>query len=146
MTEILPEDFRLSHDPKTLLREVDAAIKIKDISKIHRYRDQVELKWWESGIVLLLFISGLGFMITIYKLIPHTTTALFWFVFFWFALFTMALIATIEFILLKIHALRQLYEIHNRLLERMERELDSHHSQADKAEEAGQKEKEKAEG
>jgi len=118
---ILPEEFRPSRDPKTLLKEVDAAIRIKDIQKVHRYRERIERQWWESGIVVMLFISGLGFMITIYKLIPANHNMLFWFIFFWFALFVLTLITTIEILLAKISALRSLYEINSRLLEEIER-------------------------
>jgi hypothetical protein len=118
---ILPEDFRPARDAKMLLKEVDAAIRVKDIQKIHRYRERVERQWWESGIILMLFISGLGFMITIYKLIPSEDPRLFWFVFFWFALFVVMLVATIELLLTKISALRALYEINTRLIEELER-------------------------
>lgn len=118
---ILPEDFRPARDPKMLIKEVDAAIRVKDIQKIHRYRERVERQWWESGIMLMLFISGLGFTITIYKLIPSEDPRLFWFVFFWFALFVITLIATIELLLTKISALRSLYEINSRLIDELER-------------------------
>lgn len=118
---ILPENFRPARDPKMLLKEVDAAIRVKDIQKVHRYRERVERQWWESGIVVMLFISALGFIITIYKLIPTGDGRLFWFVFFWFALFVLTLIATLEIVLSKIAALRALYEINSRLLEDLER-------------------------
>jgi hypothetical protein len=120
---VLPDNWRLPRDPEKLLREVDAAIRIKDIKNIQRYRDRVELKWWESGIVILLFISGLGFMITIYKLLPSEGTPLFWFVFFWFALFTITLVAAVEFLLAKIAALRSLYEINARVLDTLEKSM-----------------------
>lgn len=118
---ILPEDFRPARDAKTLLREVDAAIRVKDIQKLYRYRAQVERQWWESGLMVLMFISGLGFIITIYKLIPFERPLLFWFVFFWFALFVLTLIAIIEMILTKLSALRALYELNSRLLEELEK-------------------------
>ena len=122
---VLPEDFRLPNDPQRLLREVDAAIKIKDIKNVIQYRDRVQLKWWESAIIILLFMSGLGFVLTIYKLIPAGNPALFWFVFLWFVVFVVTLVATIEFLLAKINALRQLYEINARILARIEKEVES---------------------
>ena len=33
---ILPDNFRASREPETLLREVDAAIRIRDIEQIGR--------------------------------------------------------------------------------------------------------------
>jgi hypothetical protein len=119
----LPEHSKLPRDPKAFVREFDATMKIRDIEKLQRYRETVELKWYESAIVLLLFISGLGFTITIFKLIPQSNAALFWFVFFWFLLFTITLVAAVEFLLAKIHALRRLYELNTQMLDRLERRL-----------------------
>lgn len=119
----IPEEFRHTRDAEKLLREVDAAIKIQEIKRTQDYRYQVEPKWWESGIVMLLFISSLGFILTIFKLLPSGNRPLFWFVFFWFVLFTLTLVATVEFLLVKIHALRRLLELHRRTLERQEKQL-----------------------
>lgn len=118
----LPEDKRMPRDRDSLVREVDALIRISDIQTIHRYRDQMENKWWEPAIVALLFISGLGFVLTIYKLIPAQEPLLFWFVFGWFALFVLTLIASIEFLLLKISALRRLHEVHTRVIDQLLKE------------------------
>jgi hypothetical protein len=118
---VLPDNYRPSRDPGKLLREVDAAIKIKDIERIQRWRDAVEVKWWESSVVVLLFISGLGFIITIFKLIPRDNAPLFWFVFFWFLLFVLTLVAAVELVVTKINALRALHELHSRMLEEIAR-------------------------
>lgn len=119
----IPEEFARTRDPQKLLREVDAAIKIQDIKRLQSFRDQIQLKWWESGIAILLFISGLGFMITIYKLLPANNPTLSRFVYFWFLLFALTLIATVEFMVAKIHALRQLYEHQARALEKLEKQM-----------------------
>jgi hypothetical protein len=71
--------------------------------------------------VVLLFISGLGFIITIFKLIPRDNAPLFWFVFFWFLLFVLTLVAAVELVLTKINALRALHELHSRMLEQIAR-------------------------
>lgn len=113
------EDHHLPRDPDSLNREVDALIRISDIQTIYRYREQLESKWWEPAVVALLFVSGLGFILTIYKLIPDREPLLFWFVFGWFVLFVLTLIATIEFLLVKIAALRKLHEIHSRILDEL---------------------------
>ena len=65
---VLSDKQGLPRDPGRLLKEVDAAIKIRDIEKVQHWRERIELQWWESGIVVMLFISGLGFMITIFSL------------------------------------------------------------------------------
>ena len=119
----LPENGRLPRDPDELVREIDAAMRIRDIKRVLQWREQIELKWYEAGIVLLLFISGLGFVITIFKLIPQQNNALFWFVFFWFFLFTITLVAAVEFLLAKISALRELYQLNTLKLDRLEKKL-----------------------
>lgn len=111
------DDDRLPRDPVMLTREVDALIKLSDVQSIQRYRDQLERKWWESAVVVLLFISCPGLILTIYKMIPQHNPLLFWFIFAWFLLFVLSLIATVEFLLLKITALRKLHEIHARVLD-----------------------------
>jgi hypothetical protein len=120
---LLPEQDPLPRDAPTLAREVDAALRVKDIRRLHRWRDALERKWYESGIIVLLFISGLGFMITVYKMLPAGNTLLFWFIFAWFALFVLSLIAVIEFLLAKVHALRQLYYLQSRQVEHLQRLL-----------------------
>lgn len=107
---ILPDNFRASREPETLLREVDAAIRIRDIERQQRWREALEVRWWESATVVMLFVSGLGFIITIFNLIPAENRALFWFVFFWFFVFTLTLVASVEMLIAKINALRGLCE------------------------------------
>ena len=119
---ILPENFRPSRDAKMLLREVDAALRAKDVKRLYQYRQKLERKWWEPGITALMFIAGLGFVITIYKLIPAGNPLLFGFVFFWFALFVFTLFITIEVFQARISALCMLYEI-------LSRELEEEHKQ-----------------
>jgi hypothetical protein len=119
---ILPENFRPSRDAKMLLREVDAALRAKDVKRLYIYRQKLERKWWEPGITALMFIAGLGFVITIYKLIPAGNPLLFSFVFFWFALFVFTLFITIEVFQARISALCMLYEI-------LSRELEDEHKQ-----------------
>lgn len=116
---VLSKDPRLPRDADALVREVDAAIRIHDLKSMQRMREALEVKWWEPGIVVLLFISGLGFIITVFKLIPADNSMLFWFVFFWFLLFTMCLLTTVEFLLRKISALRNLYDLQARLVEQL---------------------------
>lgn len=117
---ILPDSYRPSREPKKLLREVDAAIKMRDIERRQRWHEALEFRWWESGVVVMLFVSGLGFVITIFKLIPAENRILFWFVFSWFFLFTLTLVASVEIIVRKITALRNLCEWQEQRLERLE--------------------------
>ncbi|PKO15029.1 hypothetical protein CVU37_13570 [candidate division BRC1 bacterium HGW-BRC1-1] len=117
---ILPDNFRPSRKPDELLREVDAAIKVRDIGRLQKWRDTIEIQWWESFLVVMLFIAGLGFIITIYKLLPVENRVLFYFVFFWFFLFTLALVASVEMLIAKISALRGLTQWQEERILRLE--------------------------
>ncbi|MBI5155416.1 hypothetical protein HZA57_09280 [Candidatus Poribacteria bacterium] len=97
-------------DPKALLVEMDARIKVRDIREWERLKRQVEIQWWESGLLALLFISGLGMMVTIAKLVPRDNPLLYGFILTWFGLFVLAVICSIEFLVLKFRALRRMHE------------------------------------
>ncbi len=133
---ILPDNFRPSRRPDELLREVDAAIKIRDIGRLQKWRDTIEIQWWESFLVVMLFIAGLGFIITIYKLLPVDNRALFYFVFFWFSLFTLALVASVEMLIAKISALRGLIQWQEERILR----LEARHASEGKSSQASQTE------
>jgi len=118
MSELLPP-----RDPKMLLTEVTARIKIKDIQRLYKLRDRVAVKWYESGLVALLFVAGLTFLVIVLKLIPNPNPMVRWFV----AGSSIALIlivtAVLEFLLRKFSALRSLYELHSQLLEELDKEI-----------------------
>lgn len=100
-----------------LVREIEALIRLYDVTELQRLREKIEPKWWESGLHLLLFIAGLGFIITIYKLVPAQSPLLFGFVFGWFLVFILSLLGTIEYLIVKVRALTRLYEWQARLLD-----------------------------
>ncbi len=106
-----------------LLTEVDALIRLYDVKEHQRLREQLQGQWWESGLRILVFISGLGLLITAYKLIPHDSQLLFGFVFSWVFLFVITLLAIVEHLLHKIRALCRAYELQHRLLEHILKEL-----------------------
>ncbi|MCB2156188.1 hypothetical protein KQI84_15025 [bacterium] len=103
-------------DPKQLLVEMDARIKVRDIREWEKLKHQVSIKWWESGLLLLLFLSGLGILVTIAKLVPRDNGLLYAFILVWFGLFVLAVIACLEFLVLKFRALRRMQTEMNRHL------------------------------
>jgi len=102
-----------------ILREVDALIRLHDITEIHALREKIEPKWWESTLRILLFISGLGFCVTVFKLLPQKPLVLLAFVYGWFLLFVLTLLGLIEYLTIKLNALTKLYEFHNRMLTKL---------------------------
>ncbi|MDK2972468.1 MAG: hypothetical protein PWP23_2223 [Candidatus Sumerlaeota bacterium] len=103
-------NFPPSHNPKSLLAEMNARIKVRDIREWDRLRRQVEVKWWESGLVALLFVSGAGLLVTVAKLAPRHNDLLYWFIIGWCGLFILTMVACIEFLILKFRALRRMHE------------------------------------
>ena len=118
MSELLPP-----RDPKMLLTEVSARIKIKDIKRLYDLRDRVAVKWYESGLVALLFVSALSFLVIMINLIPDTNVIVRNFVIVSSVSLILIVTAVLEFLLRKFSAMRTLYEIHSRLLEDLDKEL-----------------------
>ena len=129
-------------DPKMLLREMTARIKIKDIAQLDKLRDRVSVKWYESALVGLLFVAALTFLAVVLKLIPRPHPVVYYFV----AGSSIALIlivtAVLEFLLHKFHAMRSLYEHQSRLIEDLDKELAQLRQQiAELAQETSQEKK-----
>jgi len=118
MSDLLPP-----RDPKMLLREMTARIKIKDIARLAKLRDRVTVKWYESALVGLLFVASLTFLAVVLRLLPRPHPLVYYFV----AGSSIALIlivtAVLEFLLRKFHAMRRLYEHQSRLIEELDKEL-----------------------
>lgn len=112
----------LPQDPEMLVKEVTATIKIKDIKEIYRLKDRLSVKWWEPAVILLLFISGFGFILTVTRIV-HTKDPEQFFVFFWFVLLLLTLIASTELLISKIKTLRRLSEIQMRLITDLQKEV-----------------------
>lgn len=109
-----------------LIKEVDATNRIKDIREIYNLKDTISVKWWETLLVLILFVSGLGFIVSISRLdylFPPEKSIILKFILFWFMLLVLSLIVTIEFLLNKFRALRKLYEIQTRIIISLQDEM-----------------------
>lgn len=119
-------DVPPTRDPKQLLREVSARIKIKDIKRLYDLRDKVAVKWYEAGLVGLLFVAALSFLVIVVKLIPGETPREILirnFVVGSSVALILIVAAILEFLLRKFHAMRRLYEIQTRLLEDLDKEI-----------------------
>ena len=117
----------LPRDKETLLRELDASIKIKDIQALERLRERVEIKWWESGLILILFVSALGFLSSVVLLLrrasPISGALMQRWVLVWFIPLVFAIILTLEVVLAKLNALRRLNQATAHVLEALRQEV-----------------------
>ncbi|MGC8740512.1 MAG: hypothetical protein ACP5QZ_11240 [Candidatus Sumerlaeaceae bacterium] len=111
-------------------------IRLYDVTELQRLRESLSPRWWESGLRILLFVSGLGFAITVYKLIPSANSFLFGFVFFWFILFILTMLGLIEYLVLKVRALTRFCEYQGRLLDHMLKKSAVRSTLADEATQA----------
>lgn len=119
MSELLPP-----RDPKMLLKEMSARIKIKDIQALHRLQDQVTVKWYESGFVPILFVAALSFLVIVLQLAPKPNVIVTWFVIGSSITLILIVTAILEFLLRKFHAMRRLYELQSHLVEHHEKRFE----------------------
>ncbi|MFH0793126.1 MAG: hypothetical protein V2A74_03750 [bacterium] len=128
----MPEPY--PDDKDALLREVSATIRIRDLGELHKLRDQISVKWWESALILLLFVAATGFVATAGRILIAQESKISLFVLIWFCAMVVALVATLEFILLKLRALRRLQELDSRFLSEVSQRLEAMEKSAAKNE------------
>lgn len=105
---VLPKSIPPRRDPASLVREVDAAIRLHDTRALDRIKERLQPRWWEGALTGLLFVAGLGLIIVLYPLLPRPNNAVFGFLLFFVILFILALIASLESLLARQRALRDL--------------------------------------
>jgi hypothetical protein len=121
---IFPDNL-VPKDPDKLVREVAATTKIKDIKRYHKLRDRVEFKWWESGVLILLFASAIGTAFNFMWFIPAKRHAGFYLSAFCVVLFVISIVISIEFLVAKLRAARQMIELLSALNDSMDKRLSA---------------------
>jgi len=126
----------LPRDKETLLREVNARIRIKDIKALYRLRDEIEVKWWEPLVLLLLFCSALGFLgfivLILMNVKPSVQPLLQKSSLIWCIPLVLTLVLTLEMVLSRLNALRQLNRRMLQLLEDMQRQMEEEKGKEEK--------------
>jgi hypothetical protein len=110
-------------NPKALLAEMDARMRARDIREWERLKRQVAQRWWEPTLRLLLFVSGLGCTVTLVHMLRTFDTGYESFILLWGGLLIVAVLASVELVILRMHALRKLHEETTRRLEEQEQTL-----------------------
>ncbi|MCX7765745.1 MAG: hypothetical protein N2246_03450 [Candidatus Sumerlaeia bacterium] len=122
---MLPKPY--PRDPESISREVQATLKIKDIQNYYRLKERLATKWWEFLVMTLLFVAGLGFIVTtLYLLPPKNLQIYFRFLMFWAVMLVLALIGTLEILITKIRTLHQLMNYQQRLITDLQNYLKHH--------------------
>lgn len=124
----------LPRDKDSLLRELNARIRIKDIKSFYRLRDEVSVKWYESLLILLLFVSTLGFLAFVVLLLMNDSAKavalLQRAILVWSIPLVLTFVLTIEVVLGKLNSLRKLNEVFTHLIEEIQKHQDEGHSEA----------------
>ena len=114
-------------DADSISREVSATLKVKDITQYYRLRDRLQFKWWEFFVMALLFVAGLGFVVTMLYLLPsHNLQLYLRFLAFWTVILVFAVIASLEILIAKVKALYLLLYYQAHLLQDLQREIRRH--------------------
>ncbi len=111
-------------DPESLSKELSATFKVKDITEYYRLKDRLQFRWWDFFFLALLFIGGLGFIVTAIYLLPPKNFELYMrFLAFWAIMLAFAVIALLEILVAKMKALHRMVSYHARFIEGMQRQL-----------------------
>jgi hypothetical protein len=116
---------RLPRGKEELLREVDLRLRLSDIRRLHDMKARIAPKWWEGAILLLLFASALGLLVSLVQYARASGLMLHYWLVFWFGLMIVTVVFSFEFLLIKIYALRRANEVSVRLLEDVRKRQDA---------------------
>lgn len=107
---------------KETIKETLAALKAKDVKDYQNLKDAVYIRWWESVISLILFITMFGFAATALNVIKdetiHNRTMTIWLI-----VLGIAIIWVIEFLLFKVYSMRKFILIQMRLINELKTEI-----------------------
>jgi len=129
---------RPPRDPRQLLIEMDARLKVRDINERERLRRAVETRWWEPGLLAVLFVSGIGVVFTVLQLVPAGNSLLYGFIVFWILLHVVTVILCVEFLSQKFRALRRMHSRTVRVLDEHQAALKAIRDYLEAREEAGE--------
>lgn len=114
---------KMSPHAEQMVREVVATTRVRDIKRYYRLRESIAFKWWESGILLLVFGAALGAVVNFMRFVPAQNVAAYYFSAFWLVLLLIAIVVALEFLASRLRAARQMIEHLCDANEAMERRL-----------------------
>lgn len=118
-------------DKDELLREIDVRMRLADIRRSYETKSRLAPKWWEAGVVLLLFASALGLLASLVQYVQLQGHPLNVWMLFWFSLMILTIVLTFEFLLVKIYALRRANDLLLRMFEDLHERLNKIEGEAD---------------
>lgn len=104
-------------DKEQILRDFTVAGRLKDIRDMARLKERLAPKWWEASILVIQFIAALGLLASVLLYPPLSSTMLGRFLIFWLALTVLSLILGFELVILRMHHLRQAFQVSTSMVE-----------------------------
>jgi hypothetical protein len=111
-------------DPKVLVRDFDAAGRLKDIRDADELKDRLTPRWWEGVLWVLQFMAALGLLgsVMLYSELNKTDPGRI--MVFFLALCVLSITLTAEFMLFKLHHLRRANAISVRMIEDLRKRVE----------------------
>jgi hypothetical protein len=136
-------------DKETLLREMDARMRLSDIKRLHALHHRMAPSWWEPVFVILLFAAALGLLASLHQYVaardrlverltdPQNAEIDKWILFselqnrplnkwmlFWFGLTILMTIMCFQIILFRIYNFRRMSDVLMRSVEDARNRMD----------------------
>lgn len=122
------EIHRPPRNKEDLLREVDVRMRLGEIKKMYDMKDRLNPKWWESLTMILMFVSTLGLLLSLYLFKDMEQDPPRAWILFWLSMLILSIVFSFEFLLFKVYALRRA----NDLLVRLADDMQGRHDRAEK--------------
>lgn len=103
-------------DKEQLLLELDAAMRLRDVNRIMQLKDRLAPRWWEGIAVVMLFISALGLLASLFQYVDLRDEPLDTWMLFWFGLMILTSVFCFQFIIFKLYNLRRANDILTRMV------------------------------
>ena len=114
---------RPPRDPKLLVRDIDTAVKLREIREWEALREGLEVRFTEFSVLAGVFCFSLALILTLIFALPQENEAAYYTVLLWSVGYILATVVTMEFLIRKFRILRRITELNNRRIERMEKQL-----------------------
>lgn len=98
-------------DKDQLILELDAAMRLRDVNRIMQLKDRLAPRWWEGIAVMMLFISALGLLASLFQYVDLRDEPLNAWMLFWFGLMILTSVFCFQFIIFKLYNLRRANDV-----------------------------------
>lgn len=115
---------RPPRDPRILARDVDLAIKMREIREWSRLREDLAPRFGELFLLAGLFSFALGLILTLVFALPQEKEAVYFIWLLWGCGFILMLLVVMEFLIRKFRVLRRVVEIQARRIDSLEKRTE----------------------